>query len=175
MHLSSHCPVNEEKWRTRILVHTQIDCVLPVRFVSGRNKRALATQANYNFSIAPLENIVKISSLLLTGALAAALAATAMPASAHGHRGGHARLGLYFGVPLAVPYYYPPAYYYGPRVYYSEPLAVAPTYYIQQNNAASAPPPGGYWYYCSDPQGYYPQVQQCPTPWQQVPAQPQTR
>lgn len=121
---------------------------------------------------------MKISRLMLAGALAAALAAAAMPASAHGYRGGHARLGFYFGVPLAVPYsyYYPPSYYYGPRVYYNEPLAVAPTYYIQQDNAAvAAAPPGGTWYYCRDPQGYYPQVQQCPTPWQQVPAQPQTR
>jgi hypothetical protein len=128
-----------------------------------------------------MEKIVKISRLLLSGALAAAIAVIAMPASAHGHRGGHARLGFYVGVPLALPYaYYPPAYYYGPRAYYSEPLAagpVAPAYYIQQDNAAAntSPPPGGYWYYCRDPQGYYPQVQQCPTPWQQVPAQPQTR
>lgn len=123
---------------------------------------------------------MKISRLLLSGALAATLAAVAMPASAHGYRGGHARLGFYFGVPLAVPYYYPPtySYYYAPRVYYPEPLAIAPAapaYYMQQDNAASAPLPGGYWYYCRDPQGYYPQVQQCPTPWQQVPAQPQTR
>ena len=125
-----------------------------------------------------MEKIVKISRLLLPGALAAALAAAAMPAAAHGHHGGHARLGFYFGVPLAVPYYYPPAYYYGPRAYYSEPLAVAPAapaYYIQQDNPAATPPPSGYWYYCRDAQGYYPQVQQCPTPWQQVPAQPSTR
>jgi len=127
-----------------------------------------------------MENIVKISRLLLSGALAAALAAAALPVSAqghHGHHGGHARLGLYFGVPLAVPYYYPPAYYYGPRVYYPEPLVLAPAapaYYIQQDNPA-VPPPGGYWYYCRNPQGYYPQVQQCPTPWQQVPAQPSNR
>lgn len=116
---------------------------------------------------------------LISGALAAALAAAAMPASAHGYRGSHARLGFYFGVPLAAPYYYPPvySYYYGPRIYYPEPLVVAPAapvYYIQQDNAATAPP-GGYWYYCRDPQGYYPQVQQCPTPWQQVPPQPPTR
>ena len=125
-----------------------------------------------------MEKTVKISRMLLSGALTAALAVAATPASAHGHRGGHARLGFYVGVPLAVPYYYPPAYYYGPRAYYAEPLALAPAapaYYIQQDNAASAPPPGGYWYYCREPQGYYPQVQQCPTPWQQVPAQPQTR
>jgi hypothetical protein len=124
-----------------------------------------------------MEKTVNISRMLLSGALAAAV-----PVGRCRHRGGHARLGVYFGVPLALPYsyYYPPAYYYGPRVYYPEPLAVAPAapaYYIQQDNAAAntSSPPGGYWYYCRDPQGYYPQVQQCPTPWQQVPAQPQTR
>ena len=123
-----------------------------------------------------MENTVKTSTLLLSGALAATLVAAALPASAHGYRGGHARLGFYLGVPLAVPYYYPPAYYYGPRAYYAEPLApAAPAYYIQRDNGAGAPPPAGYWYYCRDLQGYYPQVQQCPTPWQQVPAQPQTR
>jgi hypothetical protein len=126
-----------------------------------------------------MEKTVKISRLLLSGVLAAAVAAAAMPASAHGYRGGHARLGLYFGVPLTLPYsyYYPPAYYYGPRFYYPEPLAVtpaAPPYYIQRDYPAP-PLPGGYWYYCRDPQGYYPQVPQCPTPWQQVPAQPHTR
>lgn len=119
---------------------------------------------------------MKTSTLLLSGALAATLVAAALPASAHGYRGGHARLGFYLGVPLAVPYYYPPAYYYGPRAYHAEPLApAAPAYYIQRDNGAGAPPPAGYWYYCRDLQGYYPQVQQCPTPWQQVPAQPQTR
>jgi len=101
---------------------------------------------------------------------------TALAHSWHGHRGGHASLGLYFGVPLATPYYYPPTYYYPPRYYYPAPVVVtpaAPTYYLQQDVAP--PPPAGYWYYCRDPQGYYPQVQQCPTPWQQVPAQPSTR
>ncbi len=27
----------------------------------------------------------------------------------------------------------------------------------------------GYWYYCTDPAGYYPDVQQCGTAWEQVP------
>jgi hypothetical protein len=111
--------------------------------------------------------------LLLSGALLAALAA-ALPASANPHHGGghRARVGVFIGVPLAAPFYYPPAYYYGPSYYYPPPLAVAPaapTYYMQQD---SSQPPDGYWYYCRDPQGYYPRIQQCPTPWQQVPAQP---
>jgi hypothetical protein len=27
-----------------------------------------------------------------------------------------------------------------------------------------------FWYYCTNPPGYYPSVQTCPTPWQRVPA-----
>jgi hypothetical protein len=30
---------------------------------------------------------------------------------------------------------------------------------------------GNVWYYCDDPQGYYPDVQECGDPWQPVPAQ----
>ncbi len=125
--------------------------------------------------------IVTPARLLLSATLLAAALGAAGAASAHGrhgHRGGHASLGLYFGVPLAAPYapyYYPPSYYY-PRYYYAPaPVVVtpAPTYYLQQDTPP--PPPAGYWYYCRDPQGYYPQVPQCPTPWQQVPAQPSTR
>jgi hypothetical protein len=129
----------------------------------------------YTFAIAFLEKIVKSARLLLFGALLFALAG-AGPAWARGHHGGHASVGLYFGVPLGVPYYYPPAYYYPPTYYYPAPVVVAPpapTYYIEREPAS--PPPGGYWYYCRDPQGYYPQIQHCPTPWQQVPAQPSTR
>jgi hypothetical protein len=146
-----------------------------------------------------MEKTVKISRLLLSAALGTALAAGAMPSFAYGSRGGHGghgghgwhgghgghgshgSVGFYFGVPLAAPYYYPyysyypPAYsyYYGAPAYYGEPLApAAPANYIQRDNAA---PPGGYWYYCRDPQGYYPQIRECPTQWEQVPAQPQTR
>jgi hypothetical protein len=142
-----------------------------------------------------MEKTVKISRLLLTAAMGTALAAAAMPSFAGGSHGGHGghgggwhgghshgSVGFYFGVPLAAPYYYPyysyypPAYsyYYGAPVYYGDPGApAAPANYIQRDNAAG--PPGGYWYYCRDPQGYYPQIRECPTPWEQVPAQPQTR
>jgi hypothetical protein len=34
----------------------------------------------------------------------------------------------------------------------------------------SQPYAAQYWYYCSDPAGYYPQVAQCNTAWQTVPA-----
>jgi hypothetical protein len=129
--------------------------------------------------VKPVRSILTVT-LLLAG-LGATGAALAYGGHGHGHghgghHGGHASLGLYFGVPLATPYYYPPAYYYPPRYYYPAPVVVtpaAPTYYLQQDTPP--PPAAGYWYYCRDPQGYYPQVQQCPTPWQQVPAQPSTQ
>ena len=136
---------------------------------------AIARKEIYTFAIAIPEKIVKPAKLALFGALVCALAG-AGPALAHGHHGGHASLGLYFGVPLGAPYYYPPTYYYPPAYYYPAPVVVsppAPTYYIEREPAA--PAPGGYWYYCRDPQGYYPQIQHCPMPWQQVPAQPSTR
>ena len=113
---------------------------------------------------------------LLSLALAAGLAA-ANDADAHGrhHRG---RVGVFIGAPI-VPYYYSPYWY--PRYYYP-PAVVAPAQppvYIEQNPGpgAAAPPAsptqsqGAYWYFCQDSQTYYPYVQQCASPWQQV--QPQ--
>jgi hypothetical protein len=39
--------------------------------------------------------------------------------------------------------------------------------------APTGAPPVQSWYYCDNPQGYYPYVQACGGPWQQVPAVPQ--
>jgi hypothetical protein len=104
-----------------------------------------------------LEHIVKSGKWLLLGAL---LAAAAGSSAAWAH--GHTRFGVVVGVPLA-PYYYPaPVYYYPPPVVVER----APTMYIERD---PVPPASGYWYWCRNPQGYYPQVQNCPTPWQQVP------
>ena len=33
-------------------------------------------------------------------------------------------------------------------------------------------PQTNYWYYCQDPEGYYPDVEECPDGWQQVVPQP---
>ena len=84
-----------------------------------------------------------------------------------------ARVGVSFGAPLLPAtttrpittrrYYYPPA------------VVAAPApVYIEQGASARArrPPPAqsqsAYWYYCRDTQTYYPYVQQCASPWQQV-------
>ena len=46
-----------------------------------------------------------------------------------------------------------------------ERAPVAATEYVQQTD---------YWYYCTDPQGYYPYVRECPQGWMQVvPSSPQ--
>ena len=110
---------------------------------------------------------------LLSLAVAAGLAA-ANDADAYG-RGHHhrGRVGVFIGAPI-VPYYYSPYWY--PRYYYPPAYVApaAPPVYIEQGGApAVAPSAGqsGYWYYCQDTQTYYPYVQQCASPWQQV--QPQ--
>jgi hypothetical protein len=116
-----------------------------------------------------------LCSLLLAGTTSAAWAR-------HGHfRHGHARVGIYLGIPLTGPYYYPPHYYY-PSPYYSyapSPVIVtpaAPPVYIEQTAPqASTQLPSNYWYYCNDPQGYYPYVKDCPAGWQKVAPQPSSR
>jgi len=84
----------------------------------------------------------------------------------HGHNHGHYRpyygygaAAVFFGAPYyAYPYYYPAPVYYAP----------APVYVEQPQVVPEVP---AYWYYCQDPQGYYPQVQNCSGGWQQVPPQ----
>jgi hypothetical protein len=88
----------------------------------------------------------------------------------HGHWGGwHSGISLHLGMPLFWPNYYAP-------VYYPQPVVVAPApqvVYIEQAQAPIAPPPvQQYWYYCANPQGYYPNVQQCPAGWQKILPQP---
>ena len=82
----------------------------------------------------------------------------------HHHGGGGVRFGVFIGAPIATypRYYYPPAYY----PYYA-PTVVVPSapVYVEQSVAA---PAQNAWYYCRDSQTYYPYVQQCATPWQQV-------
>ena len=74
-------------------------------------------------------------------------------------------LGPYWG-----PYYWPPYPYYPPVV-----VTPPPQVYVQPDPQTpnSLPPASAYWYYCEDPQGYYPQVQQCSGDWQPVAPTPQ--
>lgn len=108
--------------------------------------------------------------------LCAALSGTVLTgaADAHGAR-SRTHVGIWFGVPAPVFYPVFPHHYYYPRTVvvpaypvYREP----PTYIEQAPPAAAAPAPAQgaphYWHYCRDTQTYYPYVQQCASPWQQV-------
>jgi len=54
-----------------------------------------------------------------------------------------------------------------PQPIYPFPEYVGPDYYYNYDDYY--PAPDHYWYYCEDPPGYYPDVQDCNVPWQQVP------
>ncbi|MDB5864580.1 MAG: hypothetical protein JWO70_2386 [Betaproteobacteria bacterium] len=114
---------------------------------------------------------------LLSLALAGGVA-LAPDADAYGgryHSRGH--VGVFIGAPIFpyyAPYYSP---YYYPRYYYPPAVVSSPPVYIEQGSAApavSAPPAptaqgaSASWYYCRDSQTYYPYVQSCASPWQQV-------
>jgi hypothetical protein len=72
-------------------------------------------------------------------------------------------------VPSAVIVQQPPA-----QVYIEQGQPAAPAAPQAAPPAPAAAPQAApqYWYYCKNPQGYYPYVNQCPVPWQQVPATP---
>lgn len=106
------------------------------------------------------------------GVLVALLwAATSGSALAQGGRShaahhGRARVGVFVNAPLFWPYYPGPYYYpYSPSFIV---MPSAPPVYIEREQAGTQQ----YWYFCSEPQGYYPYVSQCPAGWQQVLPQP---
>ena len=81
------------------------------------------------------------------------------------------------GVYGAYPWYPPYGTYYGS--YYPPAVVgvpVQPPTYIEQSyppaQASGAAPADGYWYWCPDSRTYYPYVQTCASPWQQVVPQP---
>ena len=113
---------------------------------------------------------IKIA-LLLVAMVGSSVIATSADAGGrhrhHHHHHGRASVGIFFGAPL---FYAPYAYY--PRYYYPPAVAAPAPVYIEQSAPAAAPAPSqgstAYWYYCRDSQTYYPYVQQCASPWQQV-------
>jgi hypothetical protein len=104
-------------------------------------------------------------------ALACLVAGNAWADRRHWHPRSSVQFGIYMGGPWVFPPYYP-------YPVYAPPIVVAPAapppVYIEQQQAAPAMEPG-YWYYCQEVQAYYPYVQQCPGPWQQVAPQPPQR
>ena len=115
---------------------------------------------------------IAVLSLALAAGMAVASDADARGGHRHHHHG--ARFGVFIGAPIFPYAYYHSPYYY-PRYYYPPAVVAAPPpVYIEQNPpppAVAAPAPsaqGAYWYFCQDTQTYYPYVQQCASPWQQV-------
>jgi len=102
---------------------------------------------------------------LILGGLALVVGVAAIPQKADAR--------VFVGVGIGVPYYgygygYAP-YYYPPAVVYAPP----PVVYAPQPAPEPAPsyiaPPQQFSYYCDNPQGYYPSVPSCSTPWREVP------
>jgi hypothetical protein len=98
---------------------------------------------------------------LILGGLALVAGVAAMPHKADARVFVGVGIGVpYYGYGYA-PYYYPPAVVYAPPpVVYAPQPAPAPSYIA---------PPQQFSYYCDNPQGYYPSVPSCGTPWREVP------
>ena len=52
--------------------------------------------------------------------------------------------------------------------FFEPPIYYAPAPYTVQNPTIYIDPGVGYSYYCTDPSGYYPQIQDCPGGWLRV-------
>jgi hypothetical protein len=64
--------------------------------------------------------------------------------------------------------------YFYPVPIYPYPTYVPPAVIVQQPPPVpTGLPPAQFWYFCDNPQGYYPYVAACDTPWREVPATPQ--
>lgn len=106
---------------------------------------------------------------------------------AHGSRGHHgnhhsrAQVGVDIIIGAPVWHYRTyPRYYAQQQAYiYSYPPVIAmqssPPVFIERGDEQSLnQTPQAFWYYCDNPQGYYPNVNSCPSGWRPVPAQPPT-
>jgi hypothetical protein len=105
--------------------------------------------------------------LLIAGLFVGMLLVPAAPSYAWRHDGGRVFVGVGVGPGFwwGPPWWGPPyPYYWYPPYYYPPPQQ--PQVYVQQ---VPAPAPPGDWYYCKSAGEYYPQVQNCPEPWIQVP------
>lgn len=105
-----------------------------------------------------MENRIR---LLFALALTIGIALAASDAAA-----GYQQVDYWYGRGYVYPYG-PPVYAPAP-VYVAPPIYVAPPVYV----APQGPAPAQSWYYCDNPQGYYPNVPSCNTPWRQVPVTP---
>lgn len=107
-------------------------------------------------------------------------------AIAHGGRFDHFSLGINLGYPgfyggyggygFYDPFFYPPFYGAPPVVVPIAPPIIVPStppVYVQQQEApAPTQSQTHYWHYCTNPEGYYPYVKQCPGGWLRVDPRP---
>ena len=79
--------------------------------------------------------------------------------------GGFGGIGGFGGLGFMQPFYPFPYYAYPPML--AQP---AQPVYIQQQNAGQSAPDSqtSFWHYCRAPEGYYPEVKDCPDGWQQI-------
>lgn len=110
-------------------------------------------------------------------------------ATAHGGHFDHFSFGINLGYPgfyggyggygYYDPFFYPPFYGAPPIVVpAAPPVIVSPTppvYIQQQESPPATQSQTHYWYYCTNPEGYYPYVKQCPGGWQRVDPTPPTQ
>ena len=84
--------------------------------------------------------------------------------------------GIHYG-----PSWYGGYYYYGPAYPSVDPEPSGPQVWIErapgsdpqaEGGAGGTPAPQGWWYWCNEPQGYYPDVRECPGGWVPVAPQP---
>lgn len=120
---------------------------------------------------------LRMGSVVVLALLTAGIAGLASARDGHGRYGGHGNVGVrvvvdpfwfapgYYPYPYGRPRYYYPPYYYPPGVV-GVP-AESPDYI--ERESGPAPRASAYWYYCTDPQGYYPEVKQCPGGWHAIP------
>jgi hypothetical protein len=117
-----------------------------------------------------------ISALIFSSVVGTITSGAAMADNGHFvHTRGGGHVGIYLGIPFPGYWGYPTPYPYYPYNPYYPPVVTVPSsppVYIEQGQQQPATPPQHYWYYCSNPQGYYPYVRECPTGWQAVAPQP---
>ena len=90
----------------------------------------------------------------------------------HGFHGKHFHGPRFHVGPRFYPYYFGAYHYGGYYNGYVPPVVVTPppaVFAPPSTSYVERAPVSQYWHYCQDPAGYYPEVQQCPGGWTQVP------
>lgn len=101
--------------------------------------------------------------LAIVLAALAILAASALPAQAYHWRYHHPLWGWGWWSHEPGPFYPPAVVHVPPQIIV---VPQQPQTYVQRQQEQS--PPQFVWYWCTDPQGFYPYIQQCKSAWMKV-------